>query len=349
MEVMRVASELATQVGLAPAARAPRHHHGARGRRSFGLILRKVGGAQGGAAAAAVDAALDVGSKRRARVVKRFEGGTAGREAQQRNFRVAVVRPVLAPVFVHGPPPALQAQVDAQPALKPLDEGAGDMPAMADAELDFGEMDTDMGAADDPAAFVPESPTADAAMGEDGAAEEEAPVEEGVANERGVSFAPGTGSLATLEEPAKAPRARKPKFTREAAAQRQSLAGLRRSSRRRIAPLQYWRGEKKEYERKYMSLPTVSSFKKLEPFSPSDWNKPKRRARTNAGGAKKTTKRKGKTNAATAGGATETEAVQTTPTGMSAGASGSPTPGPIVAVSRLTEGMSPAPAMAMES
>lgn len=291
--------------------------------------LTQVGGANAAGAAAAVDAALEVGSKRRARIVKRFEGPNGAaprREAAQRNFRVAVVRPILAPML-HAPPAP----------LVPLHaEAPAEVPPLADDEPDFGQMDmdvdADMGAApmdDEP---VPESPIA-----------EDAEVEEGVANEAPkVTFAPGTGSLAALELPKpKEPRERKTKFAREAAAQRQSLAELRRSSRRRMRPLEYWRGEKKEYERKYMSLPTVANIKELEPFSPSEWAMPKSRGRTGGGGAKKVAggakkgAKKAKAAAAKGGvGAPGEEGVQTTPTLKAPGASGSPTPGPIGPISR---------------
>ena len=36
--------------------------------------------------------------------------------------------------------------------------------------------------------------------------------------------------------------------------------GLRRSTRRRVKPLQYWRNEKVEYERQHRSLPTIASI-----------------------------------------------------------------------------------------
>ena len=36
--------------------------------------------------------------------------------------------------------------------------------------------------------------------------------------------------------------------------------GLRRSTRRRVKPLQYWRNEKVEYGREHKTLPTIASI-----------------------------------------------------------------------------------------
>ena len=59
--------------------------------------------------------------------------------------------------------------------------------------------------------------------------------------------------------------------------------GLRRSTRRRVKPLQYWRNEKVEYERQHKSLPTIASIALRSPDecwpAPNPRNKRKTKSR----------------------------------------------------------------------
>ena len=59
--------------------------------------------------------------------------------------------------------------------------------------------------------------------------------------------------------------------------------GLRRSTRRRVKPLQYWRNEKVEYERQHRSLPTIAAIALRSPDecwpAPNPRNKRKTKSR----------------------------------------------------------------------
>ena len=91
---------------------------------------------------------------------------------------------------------------------------------------------------------------------------------------------------ASFETPEPAARGKKKTFKKRPSGKSLSGAGmhmtdegLRRSSRQRVRPLEYWRNEKVVYSRKYASLPTVHHIEVHTPDPVWPMPQPKRRKR----------------------------------------------------------------------